>query len=355
MGDAAAITRRLLERARAFGFACAGVCDAGPSRYAEHVRRWIAEGRHGSMAYLAEDLEVRLDPRRLLAGAKSVLCLADRYAAPGPDPIVDHWPPRGRIARYARGEDYHEVIRKRLRRFAAELRAEHPGEEFRICCDLLPLLERELAARAGLGRIGKHTLLIESGGTSYLLLGEIVTTLELAETPPTPGDPCGGCVRCIEACPTGAIEPYSVDASRCLSYTTIEHRGAIEERFWTETGDLLFGCDICQEVCPHTAQTRRKSAQSIEAAYEERLVAFDLLSILGWDERDRLAATVRSAIRRARLDMLKRNAIICLANDPRARSDPFILARLRAVAADPTEPDLVRDAATTALRRIGVG
>ncbi|MBL9150803.1 MAG: tRNA epoxyqueuosine(34) reductase QueG [Phycisphaerae bacterium] len=350
MADA---TDDILAIARRHEFALAGVSDAAPSAYGDHVRRWIAAGKHGSLDWLADELDVRLDPARLLSGARSVICVADRYAPPGPDRRVDAWPPRGRIARYARGGDYHTVIRDRLRRFAATLRERYPEEEFRIACDLLPLLERELAARAGLGRIGKHTLLIEDGGTSYVLLGEIVTTLALRTTPRAPGDPCGGCTRCIDACPTQAITPYSVDASRCLSYTTIEHRGAIPAEFLEPTGDWLFGCDVCQEVCPHTAPTRRKRSLSVLQAYAPRAADFDLLDVLGWTNDDRLGASMRSALRRARLDMLKRNALVCLGNALRARPDAEILRRIAAIAADVAEPELVRDEATRTLARLG--
>ena len=346
------ITDTILARARELGFSAVGICDARPSDHADEIRRWIADGKHGSMAWFAEHLETRIDPARLVPGAQSVICVADRYARPQRDRVVDAWPPRGRIARYARGEDYHVVIQKRLRKLQFELRAAHPGETFRVACDLLPVLERELAARAGVGRVGKHTLVIESGGTSYLLLGEIVTTLALDVTPRSNGDPCGSCTCCIDACPTGAIAPFSVDASKCLSYTTIEHRGEIEDAFVDPTGDWLFGCDVCQEVCPHNKPTRQKRAATVRDDYRERLVDIDLLSILGWTEADRMAATLRSATRRASLDMLKRNALICLGNLLKTRTDAAIVARIREVSDDEREPTLVRQEAQRTLRRL---
>lgn len=345
------VTDDILSRAHAHGFARAGVCDAAPSEHASAVREWVRAGKHGSLDWFADDVEVRVDPGRLLRGARSVVCVADRYAETRHERRADAWPPRGRVARYARGDDYHVVIRDRLRALVAELRTSFPDEGFRICCDLLPLLERELAARAGLGRIGKHTLLIECGGSSYVVLGEIVTTLALRTTPRAAGNPCGGCSRCIDACPTGAITPFSVDASRCLSYTTIEHRGEVPPEFLDATGDWLFGCDICQEVCPHVAPTRRRRALAVPAAYAERTLDFDLLDILGWTEADRLAATMRSAVRRARLEMLKRNALICLGNALRSRRDAEIERRIEAVASDPDEHPLVRDEARRTVRR----
>ncbi|MFO0829965.1 MAG: tRNA epoxyqueuosine(34) reductase QueG [Phycisphaerales bacterium] len=346
------LTEAILARIRAMGFAAAGVCDARPSEHLDFIRRWVAEGRHGSMAWFEETLGPRLDPQAFVAGARSVICVADRYAPPRRDRRGDAWPPRGRVARYARGEDYHVVIQKRLRSLVAALRSEHPGHTFRVACDLLPVLEREYAARAGLGRIGKHTLLIEDGGTSYVLLGEIVTTLELATTPRCDGDPCSSCTRCIDACPTGAIEPYAVDASKCISYTTIEHRGAIDESLLEPTGDWIFGCDVCQEVCPHNAPTRRKKALPILDWYRERLVDFDLLGVLGWTEADRMAATLRSATRRCLLETFKRNALVCLGNALASRRDPAIEDRIRAIADDHREPQLVRDEARRTLLRI---
>lgn len=322
--------------------------------HGEFVLAWLAAGMHGKMGYLWERRKQRNGPlhsQKLLAGAKSVVVVALSYDFPeGERPSGA----TGTVARYARGEDYHVVVRKRLRRLAAALRRDFPGEEFRICCDLLPLLERDVAERAGLGRIGKHTLLIEHGGGSYLLLGEIVTTMDAAPSVPRSGvgDPCGTCVRCIEACPTGAIEPYRVDASKCLSYTTIEHREAIDERFWTPTGDWLFGCDICQEVCPHNQPTRRRRRLPTNPAYEPRLATLDLLAILGWSEADRLAATMRSAVRRAQLAMLKRNAIVCLANAVTRRPDTAIVERLGEIAASEDEDPLVRETARRAVERL---
>jgi epoxyqueuosine reductase len=355
MSAADAVTDEVLAMARACGFELAGIADARPSDYAAAIRAWVAEGRHGSMTWLAEDLEVRIDPGRLLRGAQSVICVADRYARPKREGVNAAWPPRGRIARYARGEDYHEWIRKRLRAFARRLRERFPTEEFRIACDLLPILERELAARAGIGAVGKHTLLLRPGEGSYLLLGEVVTTLALTSSPASrPGrsvDPCGTCARCIDACPTAAITPYSVDASRCISFTTIEHRGTIDEQFHEPTGDWLFGCDICQEVCPHNLPSRRRATLVVDDQYAERFSDLDLLEVLGWGQADRLAATIRSALRRARLDMLKRNAIICLANALRTRPDDAIWERIAAIAQDPAEDDLVRETARVVLRR----
>jgi epoxyqueuosine reductase len=355
-------TRRVLARCRELGFTLAGVADPRPSDRAEAVRRWFAEGKHGSMAWLADEIEVRLDPGRLLSGVRSVICVADRYAGPSM-PIADPGSPdrpRGAIARYARGGDYHEVIKRRLKRLVRELRDEFPQERFRHACDLLPLLERELAGRAGLGSIGKHTLLIEPGVGSWLLLGEVLTTLPLAIDPASsPGprrDPCGTCTRCIDACPTRAITPFSVDASRCLAYTTIEHRGEVPDEFHAPTGGWLFGCDVCQEVCPHNAPTRRKRREAgVLPEYAERTASLDLVEILGWSEEDRRRATRASPLRRCLLASFKRNALICLGNALVGRNDAAAATmreRIVAIAGDVSEDAVVRSTAAAVLARL---
>jgi epoxyqueuosine reductase len=355
-------TRRVLARCRELGFALAGVADPRPSDHADAVRRWFADGKHGSMTWLADELEARLDPSRLLSGVRSVICVADRYATAANSRKHPDSPdrPRGTIARYARGGDYHEVMKKRLRRLVRGLRDEFPNERFRHACDLLPLLERELAARAGLGAIGKHTLLLEPGVGSWMLLGEILTTLPLAIDPAStspPRDPCNSCTRCIDACPTKAITPFSVDASRCLAYTTIEHRGEIPEEFHAPTGAWLFGCDTCQEVCPHNRPTRRKrTVAPPRAEYAERTASLDLLGILGWTEDDRRRATRASPLRRCLLASFKRNALVCLGNALTGRTDVDAAAlreRVAAIARDPAEDPLVRTTADAVLARLG--
>jgi epoxyqueuosine reductase len=360
MTDPPEITGRILARCRELGFALAGVCEAAPTRFEHELRRWLAAGRHGDMAYLQRHVEVMLDPRTLLPGARSIICVADRYDGTTPEhtPAERPKPPcsepaLGRVARYARGDDYHIVMKRRLHSLGDALRREHPDERFRVCVDTAPLPEREHAQRAGLGAVGKHTLLIEPGVGSWLLLGEIITTLALR-----PGeskislDPCGSCTRCIDACPTGAITPWSVDATKCISYLTIEHRSAIDARFHGSIGDWVFGCDICQEVCPHNQPTQRTRAAPTHPAYSPRHDAFDLLEVLGWDEAARRAAFTRSALKRATLAMMKRNAIL-VAGERLARGEAPALRRpLEQLAASPDETAVVRETALAVLRRL---
>jgi epoxyqueuosine reductase len=346
-------TERVLGRCRELGFALAGVAAAESSAYERELRAWLDAGKHGEMRYLARHTAQRVDPARLVPGACSVICVADRYHEGAPDmPVPAPSGARGRVARYARGDDYHVVMKKRLRRLADELAAEFPGETFRVCVDTAPVLERELAQRAGLGAVGKHTLLIEPGAGSWLLLGEIVTTITFAPTTPVVADPCGTCTRCLDACPTGAITPWSVDATRCISYLTIEHRSAIEPKLHAEIGDWIFGCDVCQEVCPHNQPTDRSRDLVVHEAYAARRRDFDLLDVVGWDEQSRRDAFVRSALKRAKLAMMKRNALVAAANTLAVGDRPALRRRIETIAADTAEDEVVRSTARAVLGTI---
>lgn len=356
-------TEAVLALCRAHGFALAGVADARPARHAEAFRAWIAEGRQGPMAYLAEELERRIDPRVLVPGAESVLCVADRYADGRPDRVV---PGEGRIARYARGEDYHAVIRARLESVAAELLAAHPAHRFRTCVDTAPLVERDHAERAGLGRIGKHTLLIGAGGAgTWLVLGCVVTTLPLATRradglPPgaQAQDPCGACTRCIDACPTDAIAPWTLDARRCISTLTIEDRGEADPWFAGRTASWVFGCDDCQEACPHSQPTRHARAFGVHEAYRGGRASIPLLELLEWTEDDLERARLNGVLRRADLAMWRRNAALAAGAALASAETPTgvreaLRATLAAVALDAGAPEAVRSAARASLRAGG--
>lgn len=349
------LSERVLERCAALGFALAGVCDARASDYILPLRDWIAAGKHGSMGYMAEHASLREDPGRVLAGARSAVVVADLYATRDDNTDEPLKPGEGRIARYARGRDYHTVLRKRLIRLVDELRAAFPeaGEgAFRVFTDTAPVMERELAARAGLGWTGKHTLLIHPKVGSYFLLGGILTTLELQppETQTVVTDHCGSCTRCIDACPTGAITAYSVDARKCVSYLTIERREPVDPQYFEGFREWVYGCDICQEVCPHNSPRDtpplRKTAN---AAYQSDRDRFDLLEVLGWDEQGRRAAFTGSAMKRAKLDMMRRNAVIVAGNWLKRGELPELRARLEAIAGDAGEVGMVREAARSSL------
>ncbi len=361
--DPRAARDRVEREARSIGFAAVGVCDAAPVDRRRELEAWIAAGSHGEMSWIAERIEILLDPAKVLEGARSVIVVADRYHDGRPDRRDASQPPRGRIARYARGEDYHRTIRRRLERLVEAIAPALPGEAFRICVDTAPLLEREFAARAGLARIGKHTLAISPELGSWTLLGAILTTATIASTSPAtprPADPCGSCTRCIEACPTGAITPFSVEATRCVSYLTIEHRGEIDPSLHEGLGDWIVGCDVCQEVCPHNQPTRRKRGIAGDPALSPRREGFPLLEVLGWSEDDRRAAFVTSAMKRVKLPAMRRNAVIAATNavlDPAFTTSPnasleAIENRLREIADDPSEEALVRTTARQSLDRI---
>lgn len=240
--------RRIKKKAESLGFAAVGIARADPLGVeAERLREWLDRGYHASMSWMASRVEKRVDPREVLRGARSVISVAVNYYTAGEhgeDPRV------GKISRYAWGDDYHEILSDRLRSFWSWIETEFPGVGGRWYADTGPVLEKAWAERAGIGWIGKHANLITRSHGSWVFLGEIITTLELDPDPPAV-DHCGTCTLCIEACPTEAIvQPYVVESSRCLSYLTIEHRGPIEGDLTHHFDGWVFGCDICQDVCP---------------------------------------------------------------------------------------------------------
>jgi epoxyqueuosine reductase len=347
---AAATVRRL---AQDLGFAVLGIASAAPAPRADFVRQWLGAGKHGQMAFLADELEARLDPARLLPGARSFIAVADRYPSQTSLPA----PPRpARIARYAWGDDYHRVIKKRLHRLADALREVYPQHQYRSAVDTAPVMERDHAARAGLGWIGKHTLLIHPRLGSWLLLGEIITTLELADAAPGQAisDHCGTCTRCLDACPTACLTPYQIDAQRCISYLTIEHEGAIDPSLHESMGDWVAGCDVCQEVCPFNRDDRPGAPppeQGSHKRYTPRspAPAFDLLDLLNWTPQQRQAAFTNSALKRITLQQMKRNALIAAGNALRKADDATLRRRVRQIADDESEPEVVRTTARQAL------
>jgi len=313
--------KKLAERAQglalAIGFDLVGVSRAEPTRESEFLRDWIARGYAGEMGYIERRLEQRVDPRRVLEGARSIVAVALVYD-PGPrdEALRGH----ARVARYAGGEDYHEVLWERLRALEAALETlTSEPIRTRSFCDTGPVSERVYAARAGLGWQGKNTCLIHPKLGSYLFLGVVLTDLELAPDNPEP-DHCGSCRACLDACPTNAFpEPYVLDATRCLSYTTIESRGAIDVGLRGDHGDRVFGCDICQEVCPWNRRRGRRIPDD-PLGLRARLcprpewVQPSLRWILELDETRWRAATKGTALRRSKYRGLLRNALIVAGN-----------------------------------------
>jgi epoxyqueuosine reductase len=237
--------------ARALGFSHVGIAPARP--LPEHQRafqRYLTEGRHGGMAYLAREPERRADPTRLVPGAKTVIALGVPYYQ-GDHGSPTDGRPAGKIARYAWGLDYHALIEARLTSLTAFIQERAPGATIRCAVDHAPVLERAYAQEAGLGFIGKHTLLITPEHGSWVVLAEMITDLDLPCDEPG-ANACGSCTRCLEACPTGAlVGPFQLDAARCVSYLTIEHKGETPDELLPGVGEWLFGCDACQDACPY--------------------------------------------------------------------------------------------------------
>jgi epoxyqueuosine reductase len=368
--DPVELGREVVRACLGLGFAAAGIARAEESGWGDQLREWLAAGKHGTMEWMEEYLAERLDVRRLLPGAKSVMVVADAYAAAGTNEIEPECgSAEGVIARYARGEDYHAVLKRRLKRLADTLRKLPEAKEaaFRSFVDTGPAMEREHAARAGLGWIGKHTLLIHPTRGSWFVLGGIATTLDIAGSPDAQRvvDHCGTCTRCIDGCPTQAITPYSVDARRCVSYLTIEHEGIIDPSLHAGIGQRLIGCDVCQEVCPFNQPGGQEHGQAHEVsehttgvneAYQPARsvgASLPLLEVLGWDEEARSRALTLSAAKRASLAMFKRNALIAAGNAIlQGRDGSALLRRVREIAADDTENEVVRETAALVLARV---
>ena len=324
----------LREAAEREGFTRFGVARAEAAPEFERFERWIDAGLNAGMAYLETTREVRRSPRELLSGARSVVCLA------APHPAAPYRGADGAVfARYSRGDDYHGSLRARAARVVDRAR-ERLGEDWssRVCVDSTPLSERAFAAAAGLGWIGKNGCLIDAAQGSYLLLAEIVTDLDLPADAPV-AEQCAACVRCLEACPTDAFRaPAVVDASRCLAYWTIEHAGPVPEAWKVALGDHVFGCDVCQEVCPWNAPLAAAAEPLPEAPTRSAL-----LGMGKGDWRRRFGAT---AVNRATRRGLQRNAALSAG----ACGDRECLPALRRAAAL-SEPGL-SDAARWALERL---
>jgi epoxyqueuosine reductase len=334
--DPAPDSAAIKSRAAALGFDLCGITGADPSGHADFFRQWTADGKAGEMAWLARNAERRLDPRTVLPGARSIIIAGLNYWQAQPAR-------RGRIARYALGDDYHALLLEKLGMLAAEL--VRAGGLAKIYTDTGPVLEKPLAERAGLGWQGKSTMLINTKFGPWLLLGEILTNLDLA--PDTPQrDHCGSCNRCLAACPTGAITaPYQLDARRCIAYLTIELKGAIPEELRPLIGDRVYGCDECLDVCPWNrfARTTREARFLApgEDASRDRLHALLDLTPAGFKRR-----FARSPILRVKRRGLLRNVCVVLGNIGDAGDLPALEKASR------QEEPLVREHALWAIRRI---
>ncbi len=320
---------------------------AGPDLSFFHS--WLEHGYHAALTYLTgERAEIRGDLERLLPGTRSVICLALNYNAHLPYSNTVSDVTRAWISRYAWGEDYHRVLREKLEAFVAALRLRVATPfQARACVDTSPVLERALTRQTGVGWLGKNTCLINQRLGSWLFLGEVLTTLELEPDQPA-ADRCGSCTRCIDACPTGAIlEPRVLDSGRCISYWTIEAKGPIPDEMRAGIGRHVFGCDICQDVCPWN----RKAPISTEAAFQPRPGLFNPpLEELAQISEEQFRELFRdSPIRRARYRGFLRNVCVAMGNS----GDGKFIPELERLAAHPDE--LIREHAGWALQRLRPG
>lgn len=323
--DRGAFTDEIKQRASELGFSLCGVCPAVAPPGAARFDEWLATGYAGQMHYLADRREAYHDPNHVLDGVRSVVMLAIGYRTSEP---AAPQAGQGRVSRYAWGEsDYHDVIRDRLKKLANFVRDGGPAARVRGVVDTAPVLEREFAQLAGLGWIGKNTLLLNRHEGSWFFLAALLTDLELMYDEAHETDHCGTCRACLDACPTGAFpQPYVLDASRCISYLTIELRDAIPVELRAGVGDWVFGCDVCQEVCPWNA--RAPQSRQAEFAPREDSNPMDLIALFDLDDaafRERFRHT---PLWRPKRRGILRNAAIALGNRPTPEALPALVRGL---------------------------
>ncbi len=342
-GDPRALpaSARIKALAYALGFDLVGIAPLGPSEGAAAFREWLGQGYAGTMAYLPRGADTRDDTTRVFEGARSAVVVAMNYGGTQPP---------GPIARYARGRDYHDVIVDRLNELLTRIRNDvAPDVRGKPYVDTGPILERELARRAGLGWFGKNTNLINPSLGSYFFIGSLLVDLDLAPDASFEADRCGSCTRCLEACPTDAfVAPRVLDATRCISYLTIELRGDIPVELRPMMGELVFGCDICQEICPWNHKFSQ-DVTDVELQPRDDLTAVDVSALLALTEEQFRAKFRGTPVLRAKRRGLLRNAAVALGNS-RANGSEQALAR----ALDDPEP-LVRAHAARALEQRGRG
>ncbi|MHC4389046.1 MAG: tRNA epoxyqueuosine(34) reductase QueG [Planctomycetota bacterium] len=310
------LAEQIKQKALEVGFDLVGITDASPidSQQAERFADWLKVGYAGQMSYMHKNCEKRTNPARLLEGAQSVICVGLNYKPPNAETeSAETDVPTGRVANYAQYEDYHSFIKKLLRKLAEfiTLRA-HEDVKFKICVDSAPLAERALAARAGLGFIGKNHMLISPELGPQVFLGEIITDLELQTDRPIANN-CSDCKRCVDACPTSALRADGqFDANRCISHLTIEYKGEIPEDLAKKISDRLFGCDECVLACPY--QWKAPVCKNKDFKFHSNRARISLSDVLNLSVEDFEARFADSTIERLGPGGLKRNAQICLAN-----------------------------------------
>lgn len=296
------ISLQIKDYAYSLGFDACGICKAEPIEVEEqqHFKDWISDSYHADMDYMARNSEKRCDPTLLVEGSRSVICVALNYYPKTKQPQENP-----QFAYYAYGKDYHDVVKSKLQMLLDYIKSLEPATEGRAFVDTAPILERYWAAKAGLGFIGKNSLLIIPKKGSYFFLGELIINLEL--TYDTPLDlSCGNCTRCLDACPTSAIvKPRVVNASKCISYQTIENRGEIDEQVIPKMNNRFYGCDICQQVCPWNRYSRPHQTAEFNPSQAFLDLSFDRLDKLSVEDYQKIFKG--SAVKRAKFTGLKRN------------------------------------------------
>lgn len=330
----AAIVEQLSTKAEALGFGALGVSAVPVDLRRDYYQEWIATGQHGTMDWMERNNDRRLQPEVLIPEARSIVVVSLNYYQPDPEREF-------RIAKYALGDDYHNFMLKRLKQLCRMMREEYGGVQ-RPYVDTGPVLEKPIAAAAGLGWQGKSTILIEPKRGTWSFLGTIVTTLDLPAGEAVK-DRCGSCTRCIDVCPTQAITaPYQLDARRCIAYLTIEHDGSIPLEFREAVGDRLFGCDECLDVCPWN----RWAVATKEARFAPRDLPL-MREMLGWGEAEFTERFRGSPMRRLKLRRFKRNICVVLGNVGRREDLPALEALVRG------EDAMLAEHASWASERIG--
>jgi len=300
------------------GFQEVSITDVDLSEHEPHLKAWIAKNYHGAMSYMAENHDKRCHPEQLVPGTIRVICARMDYARDSQDSLASmENTGKAYVSRYARGRDYHKLIRKRLQKLATRIKEEAGPFGYRAFVDSAPVLERALAEKSGMGWIGKNTMLINKKAGSWFFLGELFTDLPLpVDAPDT--DHCGTCSACLDVCPTKAfVAPNQLDATRCISYLTIELRSPIPLEFRKPIGNRIFGCDDCQLVCPWNKFSKNSDEKDFTPRHS--LDDAQLVDLFAWSERDFLNRTEGSAIRRIGYDCWLRNIAIALGNAPTSK------------------------------------
>jgi epoxyqueuosine reductase len=328
------------------GFAAMGISDIDLQEHEAHLQRWLAAGYQGEMSWMGAHGNKRSRPAELLPGTCRVLSLRMDYLPAGTDPvrILDD-PDKAYIARYTLGRDYHKLVRRRLATLARRIEGHAGGGRYRAFVDSAPVLERALAERAGIGWIGKNTMLLNERAGSWFFLGEIFTDLPLPADPPQTEKHCGSCRACLDVCPTDAFRgPFELDARRCISYLTIEHKGSIDPALRPLIGNRIFGCDDCQIVCPWNKFARRSGEEDFQPRHG--LDDVRLVELFRWDEATWEQRTEGSAIRRIGYERWLRNIAVALGN---AAGSQSVIDALRRRQSHPSA--LVREHVDWALQR----